>query len=53
MAITGFQSSLLADWWLENLVVFVLLLGMALAHKRLQLSNLSYLLLFVFLCTHE
>ena len=53
MAVTGFRSDLLADWWLENLVVFVLLLGMAAAYKHLPLSNASYLLLFVFLCAHE
>jgi putative membrane protein len=53
MAVTGFRSHILADWWLENLVVFAALLGLALAHKRLPLSNASYLLLFLFLCAHE
>ena len=53
MAVTGFRSDLLADWWLENPVVFAVLLGMSLAYKHLPLSNTSYLLLFVFLCAHE
>src|SRR5947209_877531 len=53
MAITGFSSHILADWWLENLVVFLCLLGLASVHRRLPLSNLSYLFLFVFLCAHE
>jgi putative membrane protein len=53
MAITGFRAEALADWWLENLVVAAALLGLVLAHRRLPLSNLSYLLIFVFLCAHE
>src|SRR5262249_53568113 len=49
----GFRSRILADWWLENLAVFAVMLGLAVAHRKLPLSNTSYLLLFVFLCAHE
>jgi uncharacterized membrane protein YjdF len=47
MAVPGFRSNPLADWWLENLAVFAVLLAMAAAYKYLPLSNLSYLLLFI------
>lgn len=53
LAVTGIESRYLKDWWLENLVVGALLLALALAHKRLPLSNFSYLMLFAFLCAHE
>jgi putative membrane protein len=53
MAAAGFRSQALADFWLENAAVAVVLLGLVLAHKRLPLSNFSYLLIFVFLCAHE
>lgn len=53
LAITGFNAHVLADWWLENLVVFVFLLGVALGNRRLGLSNTSFLFLFLFLCAHE
>lgn len=53
MAAAGFRAQALADFWLENAVVALVLLGLVLAHKRLPLSNLSYLLIFIFLCAHE
>ena len=53
LAVTGFRSRILADWWLENLVVFAALLALALAYKRVPLSNFSWLLIFLFLCAHE
>ena len=53
LAITGFQSKILADWWLENLATFLALAALAAAHKRIQLSDRSWLLIFLFLCTHE
>ncbi|QOY85346.1 DUF2238 domain-containing protein [Paludibaculum fermentans] len=53
LAITGFLSHILSDWWLENLAVFLVLLALALAYKRLPLSNTSWILLFLFLCFHE
>ena len=42
-----------ADWVLENVLVVAFLGAAALAHRRLPLSRLSWLLIFVFLCLHE
>lgn len=52
-AFAGFNSRILADFWLENLVVFAALLALALAYRRVPLSDLSWLMIFVFLCAHE
>lgn len=53
LAVTGFLSRILADWWLENLAVFVVMLALALGHKRVTLSTFSWTLIFLFLCAHE
>ncbi|NOT30234.1 MAG: DUF2238 domain-containing protein [Planctomycetes bacterium] len=42
-----------ADWVLENVLVVAFLGAAALAHRRMPLSRLSWLLIFVFLCLHE
>ncbi len=42
-----------ADWALENLLVVVFLALAAFAHRRMPLSRLSWLLIFLFLCIHE
>lgn len=41
-----------ADWALENALVVLAVLVLALAHRRLALSRLSYALLFLFLSLH-
>jgi len=41
-----------ADWALENTLVVLVVLVLALAHRRLALSRLSYTLVFVFLSLH-
>jgi putative membrane protein len=41
-----------SDWLLENLLVFAVAALLAATHRRLTLSNFSYLLLFVFLALH-
>jgi putative membrane protein len=41
-----------ADWALENALVVLAVLVLALAHRRFALSRLSYTLIFVFLCFH-
>ena len=41
------------DWLLENLLVFAALTGLVVTHRRFRFSNLSYVLLFVFLVIHE
>jgi putative membrane protein len=41
------------DWLLENLLVFIAVPLLVWSYPRLRLSNLSYSLIFVFLCLHE
>jgi len=42
-----------ADWALENALVVVFVVVVALPYKRLTLSRVSYTLIFLFLCLHE
>lgn len=41
-----------ANWWLENLLTFLTLMIMIPNYKRFQFSDLSYLLVWIFLCLH-
>jgi len=41
------------DWFLENLLVFVLIGLLVSTYRWLRLSDLSYLLIFIFLSMHE
>src|SRR5258705_10231600 len=41
------------DWFLENLLVFILIALLASSYRWLPFSDCSYLLIFVFLCLHE
>lgn len=40
------------QWWLENYLVFALFLFLILSYKKYQLSDLSYLLITIFLLLH-
>ena len=42
-----------ADWALENTLVLVFVIIMALSYEKFPLSRISYSLIFVFLCLHE
>ena len=42
-----------ADWALENALVAVFVVAVALTYRKLTLSRVSYTLIFVFLCLHE
>lgn len=42
----------LANWFLENGLVFIALAVLAISYKRMQFSDMSYLLFFVYLCLH-
>jgi putative membrane protein len=42
-----------ADWALENALVVVFVVVVALTYKKLTLSRISYTLIFLFLCLHE
>ena len=53
MAISGFRPEMVIDWWLENLLVFVLLVYLLATYRKFPLSNTSYGLIFVFLLFHE
>lgn len=41
------------DWLLENVLVFLAIPLLVAGHRRLRLSHLAYVLLFVFLVVHE
>lgn len=42
----------LANWFLENALVFIALGAVGLTYRGMKFSDLSYLLLFVYLCLH-
>ena len=44
---------MMADWLLENLLVFLLIVAMSATWRQLNLSATSYMLLVVFLAIHE
>lgn len=45
-------TSDMSNWILENLLVFIFLGFLILTHKRFQFSDLSYLLICIYLCLH-
>jgi putative membrane protein len=51
--ITGYRPEKVFDWWLENATALTFLAVLALTYRRLPLSDLSYLLIFVYLSMHE
>ena len=53
MAISGFHPEMVIDWFLENILVFVLLVYLVATYREFPLSNTSYGLIFVFLLFHE
>jgi putative membrane protein len=53
IAISAYRPESVYDWFLENTLVFTLLVTLAATYRRLTLSNLSYLLLLVYLSVHE
>lgn len=42
----------LANWFLENALVFIFLIVLASTYKKLQFSDLSYLMIFMYLLLH-
>ena len=50
---TGYRPEKVFDWWLENVAALSFLAILAVTYRRLPLSNLSYLLIFVYLSMHE
>jgi putative membrane protein len=53
IALSGFGAHYPHDWLLENALVVVFLIAMALTSRRFPLSRVSYTLIFIFLCLHE
>lgn len=47
------HPEMVGDWWLENILVFLLVGALIATYQRLPLSDSSYFLLFVFLVLHE
>ena len=50
---SGIHPVMVADWWLENMLVFVAVGFLVATYRWLAFSELSYLLIFVYLCMHE
>jgi putative membrane protein len=53
LAISAYRPLEVDDWLMENTLVFALLVVLIATYRRLPLSDLSYLFLFVFLAFHE
>jgi putative membrane protein len=52
-AASGINPVMVSDWWAENGMVILAVGALAATYRWLTLSQLSYLLLFIFLCMHE
>ena len=53
IVLTGYQPEKVFDWWLENAAALSFLAVLGITYRRLPLSDLSYLLIFVYLSLHE
>lgn len=51
--LSAIHPIMVQDWWLENMLVFVTVAVLAKTYRSLCLSQLSYLLICVYLCLHE
>ena len=51
--VTGYRPERVFDWWLENVAALTFLAVLGITYRRLPLSDLSYLLIFVYLSMHE
>ena len=51
--VTGYRPEKVFDWWLENAAALTFLAVLGITYRRLPLSDLSYLLIFVYLSVHE
>ena len=51
--LSAIHPIMVQDWWLENMLVFVTVAVLAKTYRTLCLSQLSYLLICVYLCLHE
>jgi len=53
IVVTGYRPERVFDWWLENAAALTFLAVLGTTYRRLPLSDLSYLLIFVYLSMHE
>ena len=53
IVITGYHPEKVFDWWLENAAALTFLAVLVISYRRLPLSDLSYLLIFLYLSMHE
>jgi putative membrane protein len=53
MGLSAFKPAMVFDWWLENLLVFLLLPFLVLTYRRIPLSTFAYTMIFLFLLVHE
>lgn len=42
-----------ADWWMENILVLMVIAVATVGYKHVRISDLSYVFIFCFLCLHE
>ena len=53
LVVTGYRPEKVFDWWLENIAALTFLAVLGITYRRLPLSDLSYVLIFVYLSLHE
>jgi len=53
VAASGYRAVMPADWWVEQVLVAISIAFLVATYRLLPLSQLSYALIFVFLCMHE
>ncbi len=53
LLISAYRPERVFDWWLENALVLSFLAALALFYRQLPLSDLSYLLILLYLSLHE
>jgi putative membrane protein len=51
--ITGYRPERVFDWWLENSAALTFIAVLGITYRRLPLSDVSYLLIFIYLSMHE
>ena len=51
--VTGYRPEKVFDWWLENAAALTFIAVLGITYRRLPLSDLSYLLILVYLSMHE
>jgi putative membrane protein len=53
MAVSAYHPAMVFDWWLENVLVFLMLLLLVFTSSRIPLSTFAYAMIFGFLLVHE